>query len=177
MLSTYPRSVVPLLRLSPRCSSAPMPPTTPSPIRHMRTKTPKSRLPQLSQSLGKKTTTVMKQRKLKSPSYGCVSKRNTHLYHPLRISSTFSTDAGWPHHCGRLKKPPKQLAQRNKTAVKPSQGGLKAPPRDAEGRRETIQFYVRPRTSSSVTTSLLLSMSHILSSLAFWTAEGSATRE
>jgi hypothetical protein len=33
-----------------------------------------------------------------------------------------------------------------------------------------------PRTSSSVTTSLLLSMSHILSSFAFCTAVGSATR-
>jgi hypothetical protein len=31
-----------------------------------------------------------------------------------------------------------------------------------------------PRTSSSATTSLLLSMSQILSSLAFWTAGGSA---
>jgi len=37
-------------------------------------------------------------RKLKSPSYGCVSKRNAHLYHPLRVSGTSSTDAGWPHH-------------------------------------------------------------------------------
>jgi len=104
-----------------------------------------------------------------------VSKRNAHLYHPPRVSDTFSTDAGWPHHCGRPKEPPRQLAQQNKTAVKPPQGGLKAPLRDAGG-GETIQFYVRPRTSSSVTTSLLLSMSHILSSFAFWTAEGSATR-
>jgi len=105
-----------------------------------------------------------------------VNKRNAHLYHPLRVSGTFSTDAGWSHHCGRPKEPPRQLAQRNKTAVKPPQGGLKAPPRDAEGRGVTIQFYVRPRTSSSATTSLLLSMSQTPSSFAFCTAEGSATR-
>ena len=113
-------------------------------------------------------------RKLKSPSYGCVSKRNAHLYHPLRVSGTFSTDAGWPRHCGRPKEPPRQLAQRNMVAVKPPQGCLKAPLRDAEGRGETIQFYVRPRTSSSVTTSLLLSISQTPSSLALWTAGGSA---
>jgi len=105
-----------------------------------------------------------------------VSKRNAHLYHPLRVSGTFSTDAGWPRHCGRPKEPPRQLAKRNKAVVKPPQGGLKTPPRDAESRVETIQFYVRPRTSSNATTSLLLSMSHTLSSLAFCTAEGSATR-
>ena len=105
-----------------------------------------------------------------------MNKRDTHLYHPLRASGTFSTDAGWPHHCGRPKEPPRQLAQRNKATVKPPQGGLKTPPRDAEGRGETIQFYVRPRTSSSVTTSLLLSMSQTLSSFALWTAVGSATR-
>jgi len=38
-----------------------------------------------------------------------------------------------------------------------------------------IQPCYCPRTSSSVTTSLLLSTSHILSSFALWTAEGSAT--
>ncbi len=104
-----------------------------------------------------------------------MNKRNAHLYHPLRVSGTFSTDAGWPHHCGRPKEPPRQLAQRNKTAVKPPQGYLKAPPRDAEGRGETIPFYVRPRTSSSFTTSLLLSTSHTPSSFALWTVGGSAT--
>ena len=103
-----------------------------------------------------------------------MNKRNTYLYHPLRVSDTSSTDAGWPHH-RRPKEPPRQLAQRNKTAVKPPQDGLKAPPRDAESRDETIQFF-RPRTSSSVTTSLLLSMSQTPSSFAFSTAEGSATR-
>ena len=112
--------------------------------------------------------------KLKKPILRCVNKRNTHPYHPLRVSGTFSTDASWPHHCRRPKEPPRQLAQRNKATVKPPQDGLKPPPRDAEGRVETIQFYVRPRTSSSATTSLLLSMSHTLSSLALCTAEGSA---
>ena len=36
--------------------------------------------------------------KLKKPILRLWSKRNTHLYHPLRVSGTSSTDAGWPHH-------------------------------------------------------------------------------
>jgi hypothetical protein len=59
----------------------------------MRTKPPESHLPQLSQSLGKKTTTIMKN-EIKKPTLRLWNKHNAHLYHPLMVSGTFSTDAG-----------------------------------------------------------------------------------
>jgi hypothetical protein len=54
-------------------------------------------------------------------------------------------------------------------------GRRSRPPKGtSKRRRDRGRGYVRPRTSSSVTTSLLLSISHTLSSLALWTAGGSA---
>jgi hypothetical protein len=89
-------------------------------------------------------------------------------------------DGGEPRHCGR----PKEVRPAPGTAHRAEQKARRQteetsrdpqPPQGAktEGR---AQLYISPRTSSSVTTSLLLSMSQTPSSFAFSTAEGSATR-
>ena len=91
-------------------------------------KTPESHIPQLSQSLGKKTMTIME---IKKPILRlCEQTQRTppppakglrHLLHRRRLAAPLRKTRGTP----------RQLAQQNKTAVKPPQGGLKAPPRDA----------------------------------------------
>jgi hypothetical protein len=100
----------------------------------------------------------------------CAGERNARLSQPRAPSI-----GGEPRHCGRPRETgPEQPAEQNRRHGGRRRSRSKPPTSTIP--RNRGRGYVRPRTSSSVTTSLLLSMSHILSSLAFWTAEGSATR-
>jgi hypothetical protein len=106
----------------------------------------------------------------------CAGERNVRLYLQPRAPATHRRRLAAP-----LRKEVRPSPGTAHRAEQKARRQTKEPSRDpqppqgakTEGK---AQLYIRPRTSSSVTTSLLLSMSHILSSFALWTAEGSATR-
>ncbi len=106
----------------------------------------------------------------------CAGERDARLYLQPRAPSI---DGGEPRHCGRPKevRPAPGTAHRAEQKTRRQTKETSRNPQPPQGAKTEgrAQLYVRPRTSSSVTTSLLLSMSHILSSFAFWMAEGSAT--